>query len=73
MEVVSTREMIEVLQRYEKNYGIGIITGFSDKDTTEPGCTIKIANRNEFGLINNPNYVPREIQIPSCKISAIFV
>ena len=73
MEVVSTREMIEALQRYEKDHGIGIITGFSDKDTTEPGYIIRIANRNEFGLLNNPNYVPKEIPISSCKISAIFV
>lgn len=73
MDIVSTREIIEILQKYEKNHGIGIITGFSDKDTTEPGYVIRIANRNEFGLLNNPNYIPMEIQIQPCKISSIFV
>ena len=73
MNIVSTRELINTLQKYEKNYGVGIITGFSDKDVTEPGYVIKIANRNEFGLINNPNYVSKEIQIPPCKLSTIFL
>ena len=30
MKVISTREMIETLQKYEKNYGVGIIIGFND-------------------------------------------
>lgn len=73
MNIVSTREIINTLQKYEKNYGVGIITGFSDKDTTEPGYIIRIANKNEFGLIDNPNYVSKEIQILSCKLNTIFL
>ena len=41
MKVISTREMIETLQKYEKNYGVGIIIGFSN-DIVEPNYTIKI-------------------------------
>lgn len=55
MKVIRTREMIETLQKYEKTYGVGIIIGFSN-NIVEPNYIIKIANRNEFGLIENPKY-----------------
>lgn len=59
MKVIRTREMIETLQKYEKTYGVGIIIGFSN-NIVEPNYIIKIANRNEFGLIENPKYQPKE-------------
>ena len=52
MKVISTREMIETLQKYEKNYGVGIIIGFSN-EIVEPNYTIKIANRNEFETVSS--------------------
>lgn len=72
MKVISTREMIETLQKYEKNYGVGIIIGFNN-DIVEPNYTIKIANRNEFGLIKNPQYQPLEIPISMVSLSEIFI
>lgn len=72
MKVISTREMIKTLQKYEKNYGVGIIIGFSN-DIVEPNYTIKIANRNEFGLIKNPQYQPLEIPISMVSLSEIFI
>ena len=71
MKVISTREMIETLQKYEKNYGV-VIIGFSN-EIVEPNYTIKIANRNEFGLIKNPQYQPLEIPISMVSLSEIFI
>ena len=73
MKVISTRELIQKLQQYERNNGIGIIIGFGDKLDTEPGYTVKIANKSEYGLINNPKYQPQEIKISACDIRSILI
>lgn len=72
MKVIRTREMIETLQKYEKTYGVGIIIGFSN-NIVEPNYIIKIANRNEFGLIENPKYQPKEIPISMVELGSILV
>lgn len=72
MKVIRTREMIETLQKYEKTYGVGIIIGFSN-NIVEPNYIIKIANRNEFGLIENPKYQPLEIPISMVSLNEIFI
>lgn len=72
MKVIRTREMIETLQKYEKTYGVGIIIGFSN-NIVEPNYTIKIANKNEFGLIENPKYQPLEIPISTVELGSILV
>ena len=72
MKVIRTREMIETLQKYEKTYGVGIIIGFSN-NIVEPNYIIKIANRNEFGLIENPKYQPKEIPISTVVLGSILV
>lgn len=72
MKVIRTREMIETLQKYEKTYGVGIIIGFSN-NIVEPNYIIKIANRNEFGLIENPKYQPQEIPISTVELGSILV
>ena len=72
MKVIRTREMIETLQKYEKTYGVVIIIGFSN-NIVEPNYIIKIANRNEFGLIENPKYQPKEIPISTVELGSILV
>ena len=71
--VISTRELIQTLQQYERINGIGIVIGFSDNCNAEPEYTVKIANKSEYGLIDNPKYQPQEIKISACDIGSILV
>lgn len=72
-KVISTRELIQTLQQYERINGIGIVIGFSDNCNAEPEYTVKIANKNEYGLIDNPKYQPQEIKISACDIRSILI
>lgn len=73
MKIISTRKLIQTLQQYERINGIGIIIGFSNECNAEPEYTVKIANKNEYGLIDNPKYQPQEIKISACDIGSILV
>lgn len=76
MKVASTREMIEKLQEYEKENGVGAVVGIStimNGDRTVE-YTLRIANDSDYNRVfkKDGKYKETEIEISSIEDIKLF-